>query len=264
MCRPRRRTTPSELARAGRNRRTALILSHAGLGPHDSYFFQHPEDMIIGSIQPPLFLLDNRMVIDRHLNSLILEKLDAKVPERWEAIRTEEGNLREEALQPFAEELATRGPAIQQAVAQAFVRERSAGGLSWLTAEYVQERLEKFVPGLSAGLERWCVRYREVYEELRKSRQRIRPSQQEQERERKLSQALLTLENDRSYYPLSYLGLVGFLPRYGFAGDVVAVRDDRQKEITQAASVGITEYAPGNVVYCRTPQYKNGIIRLDR
>ena len=76
------------------------------------------------------------MVIDRHLNSLILEKLDAKVPERWEAIRTEEGNLREEALQPFAEELATRGPAIQQAVVEVHDEEGRLDAVLQLLAQH--------------------------------------------------------------------------------------------------------------------------------
>ncbi|GAB4454062.1 MAG: hypothetical protein Kow0031_36220 [Anaerolineae bacterium] len=245
--------TPANYAqragRAGRKRRIALILTQAGLSPHDAYFFQHPDEMITGKVRPPLFLLDNRVVINRHLNSLILEKLDTALPDKWEAIRTPEGQLREEIVTQFEQELTTRGADIQAAVAHAFVRERNAGGLLWLTEDYVQERLKKFIPNLRTGLEHWCRRYREIFEELRKSRQNVRPTKAEQERERKLNLALFTLETDRRYYPLSYLALVGFLPRYGFPGSTVALRDDRQREITQTAAVGLNEYAPGNLVY---------------
>ncbi len=245
--------TPSNYAqragRAGRNRRVALILSHAGLGPHDSYFFQQPQEMIGGRIRPPLFLLDNQTVIDRHLNSLILEKLATVVPSRWEEIRTDEGQLRPEVLTPFVQELAARHADIQAAVARAFVRERAAGGLPWLTDAYVAQHIDRFVDDLRAGLEHWCRRYQEIYAELRKSRAKVTPTAQEQEREKRLMLALTTLQNHRAYYPLSYLGQVGFLPRYGFPGDAVAVRDEQQREITQSAAVGLTEYAPGNIVY---------------
>jgi hypothetical protein len=245
--------TPSNYAqragRAGRSRRVALILSHAGSGPHDSHHFQHPEEMITGQIKPPMFLLDNRVVIDRHLNSLILEKLDNELPRNWDGIRTEDGYLIEDILKPFKEEITQHAPDIQAAVAQAFVRERNEGGLNWLDDAYVQKQVSRFTERLQAGLEHWCRRYREIYEELRKSRAKIRPTSAEQENERKLSMALFTLENDRQYLPLSYLALVGFLPRYGFPGATITVRDDRQREVSQAAKVGLTEYAPGNIVY---------------
>lgn len=246
--------TPSNYAqragRAGRKKRIALVLSHSGQGPHDSYFFDHPEEMISGAIRPPLFLLDNRVVIDRHLNSLILAKLvEAEVPHRWDEIRTEEGELREEVLRPFMAELGLRSGEIQTAVAQAFVRERVAGGLRWLDESHVRARLDAFVPELRAALQKWCDRYREIYDELRKSRAKIRPTAVDRARETKLTQALDQLENDQQYYPLSFLATVGFLPRYGFTGDMVSVTDDRQRQISQAAAIGITEYAPGNIVY---------------
>ena len=71
--------TPANYAqragRAGRERRIALVVSHAGQGPHDSYFFRDPAEMITGLIRPPVIMLDNEVVVRRHLNSLILENL---------------------------------------------------------------------------------------------------------------------------------------------------------------------------------------------
>lgn len=246
--------TPSNYAqragRAGRKRRIALILGHAGQGPHDSYFFLRPDEMITGAIRPPLFMLDNQVVIDRHINSLILEKLTTAVPDEWAEIRTQEGLLREEVLTPFIQELDRRGDLIRHAVAAAFVRDRDAGGLPWLTPEYIDGRVAAFVGGLRAGLEHWCRRYREIYKEWRKSRDKEGlPGKAQQEHEKRLIQSLFALENDRRYYPLSYLAQVGFLPRYGFSGDIVSLRYGKEKQLSQSAAVGITEYAPGNIVY---------------
>lgn len=245
--------TPSNYSqragRAGRRKKIGLILSHAGQGAHDSYFFEHPEEMIVGAIRPPTVQIDNRVVLDRHVNSLILEKLAATVPEDWRVIRTDDGRLRDETLDPFRAEVQDRLGDIQAAVASAFVRDRAEGGLGWLDENYVRGRIDAFVDGLRRGLDHWCVRYREIYEELRKSRSVVVPSAYERERERKLAISLQTLENDQRYYPLSYLAQVGFLPRYGFPGAMVTVRDSREREISQGASVGITEFAPGNIVY---------------
>lgn len=245
--------TPSNYAqragRAGRSKRIALIMTHAGQGPHDSYFFVHPDEMIAGAIQPPTFLLDNQVVVNRHVNSLILEKLETELPTDWVSIRTEEGNLRPEIRTAFEQELLGRLPDIQSAVARAFVAERGAGGLGWLDAGFVRGRLEQFCDELEQGLDRWCARYREIYAELARVTGKVRKSSAELERERRLNEALEALERDRRYYPLSFLAEVGFLPRYGFPGDSIAVRDRRERQISQAAPVGIAEYAPGNIVY---------------
>lgn len=245
--------TPSNYSqragRAGRQKKIALILSHAGQGPHDSYFFDRPEEMIVGAIRTPTFLLDNRVVIDRHINSLILEKLDTKVPGAWEEIRTIEGALRDEVIQPLADELAHRLGTIQAAVAHAFIKERNGGSLTWLDEAYVRSRIDAFPDKLRRGLDHWCARYRETYGELQKLRSKVRATAQEMDRERKLRAALDTLELDPRYYPLSYLQSVGVLPRYGFPGDQIVVRDAKQREIAQAAAVGIREFAPGNTVY---------------
>lgn len=235
--------------RAGRKRRVALIVSHAGQGPHDSYFFEHPDEMIAGSIRPPTFLADNRVVIDRHINSLILEKLDAELPRGWEAIRSDEGRLREEVVTRLEQALQGNRPLVEAAVARAFVRDRKSGGLPWLNDPYVRQRMDRFVDGLRAGLDHWCARYREAYGRLVELRKKVRPTEAEQRIEGRLREALEFLENDQRYRPLSYLAQVGFLPRYGFPGDMVVVRDAKEHEIAQAAAVGITEFAPGNIVY---------------
>lgn len=245
--------TPSNYAqragRAGRDEKIALILAHSGQGPHDTYFFNHPEEMISGRIQSPHFLLDNPVVIERHVNSLILEKLSTEIPDKWSDLRTQDGYLRNEPLQKIDQELSSRKNEIISSVTNAFVDNRHGAVINWLNEAYVASRIRSFVPGLRQGLENWCARYRELYQELSKSRQTIRPTQTEQARERSLSNALETLETDQRYYPLNYLAEVGILPRYGFPGDRISVRDIDEREISQAASVGITEYAPGNLVY---------------
>jgi hypothetical protein len=57
--------------------------------------------------------------------------------------------------------------------------------------------------------------------------------------------------------PLGFLGVVGFFPRYGFTGRSVLLHArGSDQPLVQAASVAVTEYAPGNIVYARGRRLK--------
>jgi superfamily II DNA/RNA helicase len=278
--------TPSNYAqrsgRPGRKHRIALILSHAGQGPHDTYYYHRLDEMIAGAIRPPIFLLDNEVVIRRHINSLILEKLvTAELPSRWQEpeekqgtaqkkvdddattaipqwIVSEDGELHRERLDAlmavFKAEIAQRRPEIVQSVKRAFVQQdrSSSTSLSWLNTSYIERQCDLFVEGpqgLRQSLEHWCDRYEEIYTELVRMNRKVLLSATEERRRNTLLKGLRTLLGNREYRPLSYLSKMGFLPRYGFAGNTVTVHDDKEQQISQVASVGITEYAPGNIVY---------------
>lgn len=252
------------VGRAGRKHRIALSIPHAGSTPHDTYFFHHPEEMIQGKIRTPIFLMDNQVVIKRHINSLILEKLSrAELPSYWrrdedqihsedeyedgeEDLVNKEGILQTSRLAVFREELEQRRDDIEHAVAETFARERE---LTWLDAAFVKECCDHFVRDMKAGLERWCERYQEIYQELERLARKVILSKTEQRRQRQLLEALNNLLHRQEYRPLSFLANVGFLPRYGFTGDLVVVRDDKERQVSQVVSVGVTEYALGNLVY---------------
>lgn len=273
--------TPSSYAqragRPGRKQRIALILSHAGQGPHDTYYYNRLQDMIAGAIRPPVFLLDNEIVIIRHINSLILEKLvTAELPQHWQNtgkgktqkgdddndktdipqwIVSEDGELHRERIDEliavFRAEIEERHTEIRQAIDHAFTQENQSPGvsLSWIDTDYIERRCNQFTEGLRQGLEHWCDRYQEIYAELVRMNRKVLLSKTEERRRAILLAGLKTLLESREYRPLSYLSKVGFLPRYGFAGSSVTVHDDRERQISQVASVGITEYALGNIVY---------------
>jgi ATP-dependent helicase YprA (DUF1998 family) len=273
--------TPSSYAqragRPGRKQRIALILSHVGQGPHDTYYYHHLHEMIAGAIRPPVFLLDNEIVIIRHINSLILEKLvTAELPQSWQEPDKEkmrrgsesddatgipqwivslDGELHRERIDALMEvfnaEIAERRTEIVQAVQRAFVRNEQSPdvSLSWLDTSYIEKRCQQFVHGLRQGLEHWCDRHQEIYVELVRMNRKVLLSKTEERRRGVLLAGLKTLLERKEYRPLSYLSRVGFLPRYGFAGSSVTVHDDQERQISQVASVGITEYALGNIVY---------------
>ncbi|MFA7572349.1 MAG: DEAD/DEAH box helicase [Lutispora sp.] len=64
------------IQRAGRAGRrltsAAFALTFCKLSPHDFYFYQHPTDMINGTISPPSFKIDNPKIVRRHVFAVLL------------------------------------------------------------------------------------------------------------------------------------------------------------------------------------------------
>lgn len=244
--------TPSNYAqragRAGRRKRISLSVTYAGPGPHDSYFYSRPPEMISGAITPPSFALDNQVVIDRHIHSLVVEMLPKGIPGRWQELADEQGNII--GLEVVLEGLKERKGALVAAIQSAFVRDRRAGGLPWLDASYISSRVDAFPHRLKEALSQWAIRFKEVDKQLDRLLKKVKhgneADMQALKRVKRLRDDMLESEE---YYPLSFLAEVGFLPRYGFPGNLISVEDRSGRHISQSAPVGITEYAPGNIVY---------------
>ena len=68
--------------RAGRARHSAaFVLTYAKLSSHDFTFYQHPTDMISGKIKAPIFEIENKKVVYRHIYAVALADFFAVHPE---------------------------------------------------------------------------------------------------------------------------------------------------------------------------------------
>jgi hypothetical protein len=267
------------IGRAGRRSKVALSVAHAGHGPHDSYYFANPGDMIAGQVRAPAISLDNAPLLRRHINSLILEILRLDLPERWvppldtdhwtdnePTIADSDGVLLESAIEPFAERLAdpaVRGE-VDATVRNAFLVDPETTPIAEAT-RICGTQVDNFLTDLRAALNRWCDRFRSLLDAWKHSVAAPGlPSQARKDYQDRLYRELVRLSNPQTpdYRPLGFLGLVGFLPRYGFTADSVLLYPPGGDEpIVQAAPVAVTEFAPDNVVYARGKKLK--IRRLD-
>lgn len=274
--------TPANYAqrvgRAGRRSKVALAIAHAGHGPHDTYYFERPGEMIAGEVRAPAISLDNFPLLRRHVNSLVIEVLGVGLPERWVpdpeergaaeggTIADADGVLRESTLAPFAEKLSDLAvrEKVKSAVLGAFCSSSDPHPPEG-AREFCLEQVERFLPELRQALNRWCDRYRSLLDEYNRARRAPGiPSKAEKDFQDRLYREIVRLAKPSTpeYQPLGFLGLVGFLPRYGFTAESVLLHTPGSEEpIVQAAPVAVTEFAPGNVVYARGRRLK--VLRLD-
>jgi ATP-dependent helicase YprA (DUF1998 family) len=265
------------VGRAGRRSKVALAFAHAGQAPHDSYFFERPADLISGLVRAPSISLDNEPLLRRHVNSLVYELLGLDLPTRWvpplenpdeftgQTVADVEGVLRESTLKPYADKLAD--PMIRARIEAAVRGAFCSPGDPAPPAEAEKiaiDQVGRFREELRSALLRWCDRYRALLGEYKRLRSHAVPSRVEQDMERRLRVELerLSAQSSPDYQPLGFLGLVGFIPRYGFTGQSVFLHLPRAEQpIVQAAWIAVTEFAPCNIVYARGRKLK--VRRLD-
>lgn len=266
--------TPANYAqrvgRAGRRSKVALAVAHAGNSPHDAYYFERPGELIAGAVRAPAISLDNEPLLRRHLRSLILSTLGLPLPQAWmpprdgdgdqDSVADDEGVLRESVIEPFREALATEATrrGVEEAVRGAFASSLDPDpppGIDAVGAAVIAA----FPDDLRRALMRWCDRYRAIDAERAAIAKVRRPSQDERRERDRLELELDRLERPTSpdFLPLGFLGLVGFLPKYGATGERSLLSVPRSEApIDQAAHVAVTEYAPGNLVYARGRRLK--------
>jgi ATP-dependent helicase YprA (DUF1998 family) len=252
--------TPANYAqrggRAGRRERIALVNTFALDRGHDNYFWDLPVEMIRGAIRPPGFAFDNERLIRRHVHSLVLEKLETQLPGTMVNVANEEDEL--EGLRPLLDELTRRHDVIKRAVHDAFIRDRAAGGLEWLTDGYVERSIEEFPERITKAFAPWLVEHRGILSELEAMPRVIKDPGQRKHRDR-LEQLLSRMETDRiAANPLSVLAREGFLPMYALPGSSFRLipYDEVREPLARDQRMGLTEFAPGNLVYAHGTIYR--------
>jgi len=249
--------TPSNYAqragRAGRMKKTALINTFAGSGPHDSYFYDRPGDIISGIIRTPIFQLDNERVVKRHIHSLILENLNHQLPGQMGLLLDKNGDkfiprLNDRFLPALFSELDQRKNEIISRIEAAFSKEIQS--MDWFNHNFIELVVNDFQKNLLKTVQRpWLRKIQKIVDEVETIGVGITDTKK-QKRRTYLERILSYITEDRNgAYPYRYLANEGFLPSYAFPGETAKLDYEAEEDIPRTRDLALMEFAPGNIVY---------------
>ncbi|WCJ61222.1 helicase-related protein [Fontisphaera persica] len=256
--------------RAGRHGQSSIVTTFCGTygrySTHDQYFFRFPERIISGAIAPPLFLLDNRVLLEAHLHALVLELADYRVlakPKQFLRIANDEDvqaglPMMDGVLNEISAKVEAAKERILAAARGAFAAELANVG-------FTDHDLEEVVDGFAVDFDHAFERFRDEYIRLQDERRELEAKSahqgitKEDEIRRKAVVDRLTdmREGNGDFYTYRYLGNVGFLPNYAFPRRATMVYfTDRKESVARHPAIALREFAPLNTIYYRRQRYQ--------
>lgn len=247
------------VGRAGRSvNAAAFALTYARLSSHDFTFFDRPNEMINGTIYPPMFKLRNEKIIKRHIYAVALSLYLKFNPDLYQ------GNN-----------------------ARAFINDKGYEGfLTWLNNKPIElkELLKKSIPqelweieGIEIDsfgwLEDFCGEKGRFTSLIKEFESNVKYLQKELEKAHRAKDTATATVFERKLERYQKNDLIDFLvrgnilPKYGFPVDSVELaqnitsKDFKSLNLSRDLAVAIAEYAPSAEVVADGQMYTSRYIR---
>ena len=252
--------------RAGRARHSAaFVLTYAKLSSHDFTFYQHPTDMISGKIKAPIFEIENKKVVYRHIYAVALADFFAVHPEVYNH-NNATVFLNGDGYQKLKDFL-TRKPShllelLQKSIPQAL--HNSMGIDTWEWTEHLI--------GENGVLEIAVTDFQNTVLEYQKQLDRFRRLKDDKGASDCSFQLRAYRMADEDHTGqrkiIDFLVRSNVLPKYGFPVDTAEMMtqlstsgNDNSLQLVRDLQMAIAEYAPGSQVIADGKMYTSRYIR---
>lgn len=238
--------------RAGRAGRrlgsAALVVSFAQRRSHDRAFFDHPDRMVDGVIDPPIVVADNDAIVRRHIHSVAWAQFERERVDRGgEPVRTlleligDDKSVADQLIEWLSNRPSSLREACERIVPEN-VRD-TVGIANWEWVQRLLEPDEDGVGGWLSGLIQQTLEERRTLQELEEAASVAK----NHPRAGALQRTRRTLDGRRA---IDVLAQRGILPKYGFPVDVVDLDVSQslvgaQLDLNRDLRLGILEFAPG-------------------
>lgn len=254
--------------RAGRRKdSSAYVLTYCNSKSHDYTYFQEPYKMISGIIEPPIFNINNRKIVIRHLTASCLGYFFRKYPEYFKNldkfIITGCGYIK------FIDYVKSKPAELEEYINKKILNEKiyeEYRDFKWFDELYSKDgKLTLFVESIRGMISEFEEGKKEALKKY---------STGESNDSKFLGYYDKQIENlkgkDKCKNIINYLSTNSIIPKYGFPVDVVELKvyedgkilDDY--EMTRDLKIAISEYAPDSEVIVDGNKYTSKYITVDK